>query len=64
MDKLKIIIELTRLNKPIGFMLLFCPVEKQEEVRHALRVYKEMPFRFESGGSKVIFNIKQDTWKV
>ena len=47
-----------------GFMLLFCPVEKQEEVRHALRVYKEMPFRFESGGSKVIFNIKQDTWKV
>ena len=47
-----------------GFMLLFCPVEKQEELRHALRMYKEMPFRFESGGSKVIFNIKQDTWKI
>ena len=25
MEKLKIIIQLTRLNKPIGFMLLFWP---------------------------------------
>lgn len=47
-----------------GFMLLFCPVERQEELRHALKKYREMPFRFESGGSKVIFNIKQDTWKI
>ncbi|MEW5975406.1 MAG: GHMP kinase [Acidobacteriota bacterium] len=47
-----------------GFMLLFCPVEKQENVRKAMARYKEMPFRFESEGTRVIFNIKRETWKI
>jgi len=47
-----------------GFMLLLCPLERQEPVRQALKGYREMPFRFESDGSKVIFNIKRDTWKL
>ncbi len=47
-----------------GFMLFYCPVERQEELRRALKEYKEMPFKFESDGTKVIFNIKRDTWKI
>lgn len=47
-----------------GFMLLLCPLERQERIRQALKEYREMPIRFESDGSKVIFNIKRDTWKL
>lgn len=39
-----------------GFMLLFVPSENRESVRRALANLREMPFRLERDGSKVIFN--------
>ncbi len=38
-----------------GFMLLYCPVEKQGEVCRALSELKPFPFRFDMEGSRVIF---------
>ena len=42
-----------------GFLLLYCPVERQDAVRHALRGRRELPFRLEPDGSKVIFNYRR-----
>lgn len=42
-----------------GFLLLYCPREKQECVRHALDGLQELPFQFEPDGSKVIFNYRR-----
>jgi D-glycero-alpha-D-manno-heptose-7-phosphate kinase len=42
-----------------GFLLLYCPVEKQDGVRAALHTYQELPFGLEPDGSKVIFNYKR-----
>ncbi|HMN60005.1 MAG TPA: GHMP kinase [Anaerolinea sp.] len=42
-----------------GFLLLYCPREKQDCVREALRDLKELPFRLERDGSKVIFNYRR-----
>jgi D-glycero-alpha-D-manno-heptose-7-phosphate kinase len=39
-----------------GFLMLYCPHEKQEMVRTALNGLQELPFRLEPDGSKVIFN--------
>lgn len=39
-----------------GFLLLYCPYEKQAGVRKILNGYKELPFQFEQDGSKVILN--------
>ncbi|MBN1977021.1 MAG: GHMP kinase [Anaerolineae bacterium] len=39
-----------------GFLLLYCPIERQDAVRVALRGLRELPFRLEPSGSKVIFN--------
>lgn len=39
-----------------GFLLLYCPYEKQEAVRSALYRLQELPFQLEQDGSKVIFN--------
>jgi D-glycero-alpha-D-manno-heptose-7-phosphate kinase len=38
-----------------GFLLLFVEPERQGEVRQAMRGRLEVPFRFESSGSQVIF---------
>ncbi len=38
-----------------GFLLLYCPYEKQEIVRDTLGL-QELPFKIERDGSKVIFN--------
>lgn len=46
-----------------GFLLLYCPSEKQNAVRAALDGYKELPFALEPDGSKVIFNIRRSPWK-
>ncbi len=40
-----------------GFLMLYCPLDKKDEVRSSLAHLKELPFRLESQGSKVIFNI-------
>jgi len=39
-----------------GFILFYCPVEKQAQVRKALKNLRELPFRFDRNGSQVIFN--------
>lgn len=38
-----------------GFLLLFVPPERQDEVRTALSDHINVPFKFEYGGSQVIF---------
>jgi len=38
-----------------GFMLLFVPPEKQNEVREKLKKLIYVPFKFESAGSQIIF---------
>ncbi|MEZ4731882.1 MAG: GHMP kinase [Caldilineaceae bacterium] len=39
-----------------GFLLLYCPPHHQDKVRAALSTLRELPFRLEPGGSKVIFH--------
>lgn len=42
-----------------GYLLLYCPPAKQEDVRHALCGLNELHFSFARDGSKVIFNNRQ-----
>lgn len=42
-----------------GFFLLCVPSEKRVAVRAALRELREMPFRLERGGSRVILNMQR-----
>ncbi len=44
-----------------GFLLLYCPFEKQDAVRFALGNLRELPFQLEPDGSKVIFNQKRQS---
>ena len=39
-----------------GFLMLYCPPDKKDKVRSALSHLKELPFRLEPNGSRVIFN--------
>ncbi len=39
-----------------GFLLLWCPQERQDQVRQALEPLPELPVRLEPSGTKVIFN--------
>lgn len=39
-----------------GFLLLYCPHDRQDCVRQALEGLQELPFKMEPDGSKVIFN--------
>ena len=41
-----------------GFLLLYCPHEKQDAVRASLASLQELPFRMEKDGTKVIFNYR------
>jgi D-glycero-alpha-D-manno-heptose-7-phosphate kinase len=41
-----------------GYLLLYVPQQKQDDVRHALKEFDELPFNLESDGSKVIFNYR------
>jgi D-glycero-alpha-D-manno-heptose-7-phosphate kinase len=43
-----------------GFLLLYCPKGKKDNVRAALHGLRELPFQFESDGSKVIFNYRRN----
>jgi len=38
-----------------GFLLVFCPLSRKDQVRNALRDLKETPFEFEPQGSKIIY---------
>ena len=42
-----------------GFFLLYCPPEKQDAVRSALKNLQELPFRLERDGTKIIFNYRR-----
>jgi len=42
-----------------GFLLIYCPFEKREQVRDALSPLQEVHFNLENDGSKVIFNIRR-----
>jgi D-glycero-alpha-D-manno-heptose-7-phosphate kinase len=42
-----------------GYLLLYCPVSKQDDVRAALGELTELPFNTEQDGSKVIFNYRR-----
>ena len=41
-----------------GFLMLYCPIEKQAAVRAALHQMHELPVQLEKDGSKVIFNYR------
>jgi D-glycero-alpha-D-manno-heptose-7-phosphate kinase len=42
-----------------GYLLLYCPPERQDSVRNALNGYPELRFRFEPHGTKVIFDYQR-----
>jgi D-glycero-alpha-D-manno-heptose-7-phosphate kinase len=42
-----------------GFLLVYCPHEKQEALRAALSHLQELPFQLEQDGTKVIFNYRR-----
>ena len=42
-----------------GFLLLCCPPDRQESVRKALQGMKELAFRLERDGAKIIFNVRR-----
>jgi D-glycero-alpha-D-manno-heptose-7-phosphate kinase len=42
-----------------GFILLYCPWEKQECVRAGLKGLQELPFQLEQDGTKVILNYRR-----
>ncbi|MBM3859903.1 MAG: GHMP kinase [Verrucomicrobia bacterium] len=42
-----------------GFFLLCVPSEKRQAVRHALANLREMPFRLERGGTRVVLNMQR-----
>lgn len=39
-----------------GFMMLYCPIDRQQAVRSALSHLRELPFQFDPYGSQVIFS--------
>ena len=45
-----------------GFMLVFCPVERQHAVRQALLHMTEMPVKLDHLGTRVVMNILRDIW--
>ena len=42
-----------------GFLLFYCPVSSQDRLRAVLSGLRELPFRIERFGSKVIFNYRR-----
>jgi D-glycero-alpha-D-manno-heptose-7-phosphate kinase len=46
-----------------GFLLLYCPLGVQDAVRERLNgAVRELPFRFERDGTKIIFNVRRDPY--
>ena len=42
-----------------GYLMLYCPRNRQDDVRAALHALTELPFHLERDGSKVIFNYRR-----
>jgi D-glycero-alpha-D-manno-heptose-7-phosphate kinase len=38
-----------------GFILFYCPKDKQADFRSSMAQYKELPFKFDNTGSKIIY---------
>lgn len=46
-----------------GFMLVYAPLAAQDAVREAIgRDMREMPFRFERDGTRIVFNTRRDPY--
>lgn len=46
-----------------GFLMLYCPLGAQDAVRACLSsTLRELPFRFERDGTKVVFNVRRDPY--
>ena len=45
-----------------GFMMVYCPSLAHENLKVAMKDYKEMPIEIEPDGSKVIFNYRRSSW--
>ena len=43
-----------------GFLLLYCPQERQDRVRTALSKLRELPFHFECFGSRIVYSNTSD----
>jgi len=46
-----------------GFLLLYCPLKDQDQLREELKNLRELHFQLELDGSKVIFNIRRERHK-
>lgn len=44
-----------------GFVLLYCPPERQAALREALAAYRELPFRFDTAGAQVML-VADEYW--
>jgi D-glycero-alpha-D-manno-heptose-7-phosphate kinase len=44
-----------------GFLLLYCPQERKDNVRSALRKLRELPFHFERSGSRILHTDTPDS---
>jgi D-glycero-alpha-D-manno-heptose-7-phosphate kinase len=45
-----------------GFLLVICPVERQQAVRESLDEMQELPVRLDRLGSRVVLNVQRDIW--
>lgn len=43
-----------------GFLLTYCPLDRQDTLMEGMAGYRRMPFALEPDGSKVIFNYRRD----
>jgi len=46
-----------------GFLLVYCPPDRQERLAKGMQGYRMLPFALERDGSKVIFNYRREVWK-
>lgn len=46
-----------------GFMMIYCPKENHEKLKSSLKA-KELPFDTDLWGSRVIFNVTRQVWKI
>ncbi len=46
-----------------GFLLTYCPLDRQDTLMEGMADYRRMPFALEPDGSKVIFNYRRDVGK-
>jgi D-glycero-alpha-D-manno-heptose-7-phosphate kinase len=45
-----------------GFLLVICPVERQQAVRQGLADMQELPVKFDRLGSRIVLNVLRDIW--